>query len=340
MARPRTEYLVRSLRATAREAIWLMTTRHEQGERPNILLFATRRGGSTWAMELIGANRGVRSLNQALETLSRNITYAQALDLPRFRQGQIVSLNEHEQRELQRFVDGLFDGTIVANGPTAFWRQDHPWRSDRVVLKITDAKAMITWFDASFDADIVWLTRHPIPQALSCIRNHWTLTTDAYLDDRGFVETHLPDDPGWVHDLRTSGSELDRFVLNWAIENLAPARALSDHPDWLHVRYEDCVTDPEATLERMADRLGLRDLDAMRATVTTPSGSSRRSTDATRASITAGAAAAWRWVADVDPDDIARCHRLLERLDIDPELVGASTAEAAAGSASDQGSNE
>ncbi|MFK8022317.1 MAG: hypothetical protein AB8G26_00025, partial [Ilumatobacter sp.] len=124
MARHDPQYLKRAVRATVREAVWSTVLRHEQGDRRNILLFATRRGGSTFAMELIGANRGIRPLNQPLETQSRNLTFAQALEIPRFRQGQITSLDEHDADRVRDLVERIFAGDVVINAPTKFWRPD------------------------------------------------------------------------------------------------------------------------------------------------------------------------------------------------------------------------
>ncbi len=329
MARADSTYLQRSLRATVREAIWLLGCRHVQGDKPNILLFASRRGGSTWAMELIAANRGVRPLNQPLETLSRNVTYSQMLEIPRFHEGQITSVDESTGPQLQALVEKIFAGEVIINGPTKFWTREFVRTSDRLVLKITDAKPAIDWFGSNFDADIVYLSRHPIPQALSCMRNQWTLTVDAHLRDPNFVAANLTSDAeAAAHDVMASDNQLQQFVLNWALENLAPLRLLPERPQWTHIRYEDCVTDPQAVLAHMAERLGLEDQQAMAAVVDRPSGSSRRSTDGTVKAIEAGqgGAAVNSWKQRVEPADQNAALALLERLGVDLDLVVGSSA--------------
>ena len=298
--------------------------RHEQGDDPNILLFATRRGGSTFAMELIAANRGVRPMNQPLETQSRNLTLGQSLEIPRFNQGQITSLDDHNAERMRDLMDKIFSGEVVINAPTKFWDHNVDMKSNRLVLKITDAKPMIDWFDQNVDAQIVYLTRHPIPQSLSCLRNNWTLTVDAHLNDPSFVEANLTDHAlAHAHDVMRSDDQLQKFVLNWALENVAPLRLLPNRPGWVHVRYEDCVTRPEDTLQLLADRLHLTDLDRMHGVLATPSQSSRRSTEDTRADIEAGRGAATvaRWRDSIDPDDARRCDALLDAFGIDGEIV-------------------
>jgi hypothetical protein len=275
-------------------------------------------------MELIAANRGIRPLNQPLATLSRNITYAQMLEIPRFHEGQITSLEGRDAERMAEVVGRILDGRMVVNAPTKFWSREFVRTSDRLVLKITDAKPVIDWFDDSFPVDIVYLTRHPVPQALSCLRNNWTLTVEAHLRDPRFVELWLgADGEARARDVLAGGRELEAFVLNWILENVAPLRLLPDRPGWLHVRYEDCVRTPEAVLDRMADHLGLGDRDRMEATLDRPSGSSRRSSADTVAAIAAGQAAdrvtAWR--DELDSTDRQRIDRLLEAFSIDERLL-------------------
>lgn len=327
MTRADSTYLQRSLRATVREAIWYLGCKHVQGDKPNILLFASRRGGSTWAMELIGANRGIRPLNQPLETLSRNVTYSQMLEIPRFHDGQITSLDEESGPRMERLVNRIFAGEVIINGPTRFWSREFVRTSNRLVLKITDAKPAIDWFSTTFDADIVYLSRHPIPQALSCMRNNWTLTVDAHLRDRAFVDANLSSDAeARAHDVMASDDELQKFVLNWALENVAPLRLLPERPTWTHVRYEDCVVDPRSVLDSLAERLRLDDVERMAATVDRPSGSSRRSTADTRQAIESGqgSAALNSWKDKVDEEAQRRAFALLDELSIDMKLVTGS----------------
>lgn len=310
-------------RSLMRELVWYFGTVKRSGTDRDILLFATRRGGSTWAMELIGANRRVRPLNHPLEVLSRKITPAQMVELPKFDRGQITSLDESDAEVLHRFVSRLLSGEFAIGAPTRFWQRGYDYTADRVVLKITDAKAVIDWFDDNFAVDIVYLTRDPVAQAISCIRNQWTLTTRAYLRDEVFVQRYIGDNLGFCHDAMSGGSLLEQFAMNWFVENVAPLRLLTDRPAWTHIRYEDCVIDPEATLARLADRLGLHDMERMRRNVTKPSRSSRISTTQTVNDISEGRAAATlaRSRGEVDTDELRRIRAMAERLEIDLDVV-------------------
>jgi hypothetical protein len=324
MNRPDRRYTALAAKSFAQEVLWYLTCRHEQGAEPNIMLFATRRGGSTFLMELIGANRGVRTIDQPFEMSASFPTAAQVADMPLYEDGQLTSVDERSARRLQSLTERIFAGHVVINAPTRVWRRDVEWRSDRLVLKVLDAKPLVGWFAETVPCDVVYLTRHPIPQSMSCIRNGWTLTSAAYLRDERFVEANLSDAAlARSHDVMRSGSPLQQFVLNWALENVAPMRLLADNPDWLHVRYEDCLTDPAGIVDVVAGRLRLTDLERMRATVNRPSVSSAMSTEQTRRLIEAGRAGdvATRWRDDLDDDTEPWCDQLLETFGIDPDVV-------------------
>ena len=52
------------LKQSTKQLIWKLS-RFKKGESPPIALFASRRGGSTWMMDVLAANRGLRYINQS-----------------------------------------------------------------------------------------------------------------------------------------------------------------------------------------------------------------------------------------------------------------------------------
>ena len=277
-----------SLRAVAKESVWL-TVRYRQGDRPAIGLFCSRRGGSTWLMEIIGANRGVLPLNQPVEAFTPNLTPYQYARLPAFDRGVIVHPDAEEEAELKAYTDEIMAGRMRVNAPHRFWRRDFSFRTDRLLLKIIDAKPMMDWFDTHYDLDIVYLVRHPVPQSLSCIRNGWGTSTKAYLRNEWFVEEVIAD-PAAVdlaRRLADDGTDLERMVLNWTVENLYPLKVLADRPHWLALSYEETVLDQEKTFAQVSERLSLTDTDRMRRAAVRASASSGLSQRETLAAIAA-----------------------------------------------------
>jgi hypothetical protein len=323
--RRRAENLRYELAAAAREATWTLLAHHRPGPRRDICVFAVRRGGSTWLMELIAANRGMRPLNQPFSANSGNITASAFRALPKLDLGMVIHLDPETEPRFTEFADAVMRGEIAVNAPSRFWERDFRFRTDRQVLKIVDANPLIDWFATRYDVEIVYLTRHPIPQALSCMRNGWTVTARAFLRNEWFVEHELdPDLVEYARGILGSGTTLERHVLGWVLENLVPMRLLPERPSWHWVAYEDCVLEPEATVRRLASALDLTDVDAMLRRVRRPSRSSHFSPGRRRGSIEAGRQQdiVGGWQAEVDADDERRAFDIVEHFGIDVYRAG------------------
>lgn len=316
-----------SLRSTAKELVWL-TVRHQPGSQRDIYLFCTRRGGSTWLMETIAANRGVLPLNQPFEILTPNLTPYQYRRLPKFDHGQIVHPDPVQEQQLRDYTDDLMAGRLRVNAPHAFWRRGFDFRTDRLVLKTVDAKPMMDWFAAHYDIDIVYLVRHPVPQSLSCVRNGWFTTTLAYTRNEWFVEEVLGDSSlrRYAEDLDRTGTPLERFVVNWVVENLYPLTRLARRPEWLALSYEECVLDQESVLETVCTRLELSDVDGMRRAAARASRSSGLSSDASVDAIRSRdrEAQVAGWQDRISGEDRDRVTEILDRFGI--TLYSASSA--------------
>lgn len=309
---------LRALRGPAKElvkeALWSATS-HRPGDKPDICLYATRRGGSTWVMDLIAATQGVRYIDQPFGMRSASQRHLE--HLPLVERGQFIHLAPDEKAQIERFLAGLFSGEIVVNAPWELWRPRYQRVTDRVLLKIVDAKGLMDWIEARFRVQTVYLTRHPIPTALSILRNGWDLTAQAYLHCEPFVEQHLDarqEAKAW--DLLRSGTSLQQHVLNWGLENLLPLRVLPDRPHWLHLTYEDCVLHPETVIQALADHLDLENAERMRKRVGTPSRSTKRAIS-TYAAEQAGMERLARWQRHVDETARTQVQEVLSLLEID-----------------------
>lgn len=308
-----------SLRATAKELIW-QTVRHQPGEHPTICLFCTRRGGSTWLMETIAANRGMLPLNQPVEILTPNLTPYQFRRLPKFDRGQIVHPDADQMEELRAYIDDLMAGQIRVNAPHNFWKKGFRFRTDRLLLKIVGAKPMMDWFDTSYDIDVVYLVRHPVPQSLSCVRNAWGTTTRAYTRNDWFVDEVIRD-PGlrdFAEERDRNGSPLERMVVNWVVENLYPLRVLAHRPEWQALSYEECVIDQERILASISERLQLNGVESMRRASAQASRSSGLSSAKSLSAIRGGdrQAQVAGWMDQINDDEAASVSGVLDRFGV------------------------
>jgi hypothetical protein len=315
----RTDPVRDGLRSTAKEMVTL-AIRHSRGEKPDICLFATRRGGSTWLTQVIGANRGILSLNQPLEILTPNLTPYQYKRLPKFDLGQIVHPDPEQEAALSAYSDDLMRGRIRVNTPWPVWRSDFHLRTNRLLLKIVDAKPMMDWFDARYDIQVVYLVRHPIPQAMSCMHNGWVLTSLAYLRNEWFRDAVIADEvlARDAEQLHRDGEPLVRYVLNWVLENLYPLRVLPERPHWCAVSYEETVLDRAQVLQQMHHRLGLTDIARMQRASTQVSRSSHLSTATSRAALRSGdrEAQVFGWRSSLTLSQARQIGDLLDRFGI------------------------
>lgn len=302
-----------ALKDAAKETLWRFN-RHTPGPRPDIFLFSSRRSGSTWLMEVIAANRGVKYIDQPFCLYSASS--AQLRQLPVVDRSKLVSLDDEDYDLLRAYVDGLHEGRLSFNAPWELWKSVFDFRSDRLVLKIIDGKALIDWFDQTFKPAVVYSIRHPIPMSLSVMRNDWEVSARAFLRSPSFVEAHLDaEQEALCRDVLHHGSQLLRYVLNWALENLVPLRLLPERPHWHLVTYEETILRPEATVDRLANVLDLTDRDRMLRQVRRRSRSTKKAVS-TIDETNSAEARLRLWKQHVSDDEERAAFDLLERLGI------------------------
>ena len=155
-----------------------------------------------------------------------------------------------------------------------------------------------------------------------------------FLRNQRFVERHLGDELAkYARELLEDGSELERFVLNWTLENLVPIRLLPERPHWTYLSYEQCVLEPERTLDDIASRAATHrrrcDGAQARAGVAVVGPVDGRDAGAHRGRATT--TTSWAGgVQEVDESEERRAMAVLERFDIGLYRAGALTPEPAA----------
>jgi hypothetical protein len=291
---------------------------HIQADRPNVFIFATARSGSTWLMEIIASQPGVKFISEPLY-------------LTQFRNGGPLPsswefLLPHPQREptLERYFRRLLENKLGVGSPAPFSRF-HRLVSRRIVVKDLRCHDLMNWFEERFQFQIIYLIRHPIPTSLSrksYARLPLFLSNDIYCER--FLTPQLRAF-GW--SILQEGSELQKKVLDWCLQNLPPLRFL-DRSKWLCLYYEDVVLDPAATIERLADFLGLVNKEKMLRQANVASRSVSWSDPETQRFL-AGASSSNdrsylinRWRTKLSPEEERQAFEILGRFEIDLYEVG------------------
>ncbi|MCA9217800.1 MAG: hypothetical protein KDB27_32245 [Planctomycetales bacterium] len=307
-----------ALAQAVKELVWRYLIRFEPRRSP-ICLYGSRRSGSTLLMEVIGVNPKVMFSDQPFSVYTA--TRANVNQLPIFSYGQSACPDSEEEEILARYIERLFSGQTRANIPWKVWSPEFHFRNDRVCLKITDAKSLIEWIDSRFDVSTVVLTRHPIAQALSVANVGWMTTGKGLLRNSKFVEQWLDgDQEAFCWERYNNGSDLERRVTDWALENIPILSRLKANPHWLFIAYEDLVQYPDRVVTVLSDKLDLPDRKRMIERVSRPSRSAKRlSTDERQRLIQRGDPAKLlnSWRSKISEEEIRNCFRVLDRLHID-----------------------
>jgi hypothetical protein len=270
-----------SLDLILREIVYRLACRHRQGPKPNILLYCSRRGGSTWLLNTLSAHPGMRQMGRPFLTL---VTSRWRKRIPNLRPAtegtnnaqcrHIIHFEGEDEQRFYSLAKDVISGRIPIY-PSLHMRAPYFHRStDRIVLQMTSGTPLIEWFDQHFPIQTVILFRHPIMTALSVRREGWPHECAEFLDHPSFVDHHLTGkDVDRARAILENGSPLAHHVLDWSLKMLVPYRAWTSgkYPGWTVVTYEQTVTEPNRMVEELSVRLDLPEVDAMRRQIIRPS---------------------------------------------------------------------
>ena len=195
-------------------------------------------------------------------------------------------------------------------------------KTNRVIFQMTSGLPMIKWFETNFNVQIVYLIRHPIPNALSIINAGWQPECFEFLENQHFVESHLTvAQVDLARKIESSDDELARHVLDWCLKNLVPQREIAQEnaANWLCMSYEDLVARPVEVIQNMAQNLDLSDYESMIRQVKLPSRTVTASTG-TRVEDSSYLLARWRQKINAQREQALM--KILDSFEIDAYVAG------------------
>jgi hypothetical protein len=302
-----------------RELAFRCLCRHRQGSAPNILLYCSRRGGSTWLLNVLSRERGLRYVGRPLfalyqsrwRRLAPNLNEAAQCDCDHHFQF-MVGISSSQEDAFRNVAARILSAELCLNPTLAFDAPFFQRKTNRVVFQMTSGTPMIGWFDAHFPIVTAVLFRHPISTALSIINAGWAPEIKDFLYHRPFCETYLT---GPQMDLArrilndsTGDRDLAAHVLDWTLKMLVPFRLATsgDYPKWATISYEELVQEPQAGIDHLCRKLELRDAQAMLDQARRPS---RSVTKSTAEHVTEASYLVSRWRKKVTP---AQAKELME----------------------------
>jgi len=311
------------IKDTIKNAVWHLGTRHSNSWPP-ILLFTSRRSGGTWLAEVLSRQKGVLFVNEPTETgkydhwaIRRGVFPANILS-----QGGIP-VSEEDTEWVISFFRKIIEGKIRIQSPWNPFRPTFHFRTDRVLIKTHVTKPYIEEICLSFPkALVIWLVRHPIPQARSARRVGSRITAGTYLQIPK-IRRELSEEQHRASSKVLEDGDLDELMLlDWCLENLIPARRFNSIPNGILVSYEELVIDREHVFELLAEKCGfVAPWDPERhdgpSASTRGRGKARAIQDALRGDTEARRTLIESWVDSVQPRIVGQCQRLLDVFEID-----------------------
>ena len=228
-------------------------------ERP-IFIFSTRRSGSTLLMRLIHSQPGVDYIDEPLN-LWRLHPHPHRLPHPPF--GYFLTLSNAQGEKLYRYFQDLLRGKARFRHRGNLLDPGRTFIVRRLVIKNINATPLIDWFAEKFDADIVYLVRHPGAIAESIMRKGWKSAAQAYLSSEVYLERHLNSEQiRLARSVLARGSPFQQGVLEWCLDNLYPLSVWRERP-WLTLSYEELVLRPRKVVGLLCERLRLPEPERM-----------------------------------------------------------------------------
>jgi hypothetical protein len=227
----------------------------------------------------------------------------------------------HPEREaqLEIYFRKLLQNKLGIGAPAPFSRF-HRIITRRIVVKELRCHDLMNWFEQRLNVQIVYLLRHPIPTSLS--RKRYA-RLPLFLSNQIYCERYLtPELTEYCRSIVTNGTELQKKVLDWCLQNLPPLKFL-DRTKWLCLHYEDLVLQPSLVVERLAEFLGNVDRRRMLKRVPVSSGSTVLSDVGTQNFLVSNSKQNGRgylvtkWREKISPNEEDQLFEILERFDID-----------------------
>jgi hypothetical protein len=254
-----------------------MLARYRITQKP-IFIFSTRRSGSTLLMKLLYSQPGVDYIDLPLDLLN---FHPHRLKLPETpKKNRFITLQSNEEKMLFEYFNDLLSGRLRLRHQWNPADPDFSFSVNRLLVRELMAKPLIDWFSKHFDIEIIYLIRHPIPAALSVMKLRWQNVADAYLENTYFCNNFLDSKKkAFCQDVLVNGSTLQRYVLEWCLDNLYPLKSYQQR-NWFTLTYEELLLRPEQICRLICSKFNLPDPKRMysrlsRPTISAPQSSVR-----------------------------------------------------------------
>ncbi|MCP4373896.1 MAG: hypothetical protein GY797_38205 [Deltaproteobacteria bacterium] len=232
------KHFYETVKDNAKKVVVARLNCHHQGNKKDILILSSPRSGSTWLMETFYAVPGTKYIYEPLarHTLNR----LSLIGLPkRLRYANLTESEGNLMKEYLRRVDKM-----NLCGLTNIFSKDYDFFTNRRVIKIIRANALVEWFAHELEVHVVYIIRHPIPQSLSCIQRGKSKIgcwISEYMDNDEYVKQNINKRlERFIKKIQGTGSDFEKFVTEWCLANLIALKNMNNNK-WCIITYEELV---------------------------------------------------------------------------------------------------
>ncbi len=313
----------RTLKLGLKHVVWTLLCRHENTSPP-LFLFTSRRSGGTWLSETLARQPGVLFINEPTETGKYDwIALRQGLFPPNILEQLGIPVSNSDAEWLIQFFRDLSEGRVRVQQPWNPASKTFHFRTNRVAIKTHVTKPFLVEIAAAFPSSpMLWLVRHPLPQAHSAMRIGATITAPLYRRAAPVIAQLTPAQRQYCDSVLARGDRIECYLLDWALENLVPWHQRRADLPLTSITYETLVTNRQALLIRLADAL---EMPALR-TAASHDQASASTRERAKAQLISRAnqgddearrALVGGWLAGTSAADFDRCQRMLDTFEID-----------------------
>jgi len=274
------------------KSILLLLHRHRKSH-PDIYIFSLPRAGTTLLTEILNSDANSKTASESLALNRDNIRVLRKYFEEDFLAERYVDISMENLQKIFSYYGDLSEGKSWNSYYWSdFFTKNHSFSTSRTIFKTHKITYHFREMMDHFKKDIgIYLLRHPVSHSLSRVRKGWTTYIDLYSEAEKIKELLPTAAKDMITLVSDSGSDLDKFIVSWCLENYLFIRSYQDKtlPDNLYpVFYEDLVLNPESCIRDICNKAGLQYNSKMLSIVDVPSSGIVHSSDLTEEQIRAG----------------------------------------------------
>ena len=234
---------------------------HRQGNKKNIIINATPRGGSTWLMEIIASQPGMKYYDEPFNVRRDNVKRTGL-----FSGWEDLQPENNNKEKIVTYINALTDNRYPMMNPPPLRKNYRPV-TNRIVFKLHELEHMIEELAEQCNCQVIYLVRHPIPNSMS---RAVVPRLELFAESTFYKEKYLSGQQDKeIQSLLKNGSELQRHIASWCYENLVALKH-TDLSKWLVVSYEELVINSRKCCQMLMKDLELTDFDALLRSIDEP----------------------------------------------------------------------